>query len=114
MLATVRNEAKEAATRAFVLTVLIQMCRELFNAACQNSDLHFRGSRIGVMALNFADFVGLFSLRQHGVRIAQLPPKSKALFGPLRRHSDFRKLEGWGRCCGDCTDRNEFDVENEG
>ncbi len=33
MLATIRNKAKKATTRALVFTILIQMCRKLFDAA---------------------------------------------------------------------------------
>jgi hypothetical protein len=77
MLAAVGNEAEESAARALVLTILIQMCRKLFDAACQNRDLHFRRAGVRIMTLNLADFVGLFSLRQHRGRIAQSPPFRK-------------------------------------
>ena len=40
--ASVRNEAKEAAARVFVLAILVQMGRKLGDAARKYSDLHLR------------------------------------------------------------------------
>ena len=65
MLAAISHEPQKSAARAFVLTILIQMCRELGDPAGEKRDLHLRRAGIGVMALRFADFVLLLSLRQH-------------------------------------------------
>ena len=65
MLAAISHQAEETTTRAFVLTILIQMCRELGDTAGKERDLHLRRTGVGVMALRFADFVLLLSLRQH-------------------------------------------------
>jgi hypothetical protein len=93
MLAAVGHEAEESAARALVLTILIQMCRKLFDAACQNRDLNLRRTGVRIVTLNFADFVGLFSLCQHRGRIAQSPPIRKGRKQPRRGRSPIPA--GW-------------------
>lgn len=85
VLAAVGDEAEESAAGALVLTVFIQMSRELFNATCQNSDLHLRRTGIGVMAGALVDFVLLLSLRKHKGMIAHSPLFCKRL--RARRYS---------------------------
>ncbi len=83
MLAAISHEPQKSATGAFVLTILIQMCRELFDTAGQERDLHLRRAGISVVALNLADFVLLLSLRQHEDRISQSCLHCKAISASL-------------------------------
>ncbi len=66
MLAAVGNEAEKSAARALVLPILIQMSRKLFDAASQNSNLHFRTPCVRVVAGRLLNFSLLLSLCQHG------------------------------------------------
>ena len=80
MLAAVCHEPQKSATGAFVLTILIQMCRELGDSACQKGHLHFRRAGISVVARCFADLVLLLSLRQHGKQDITIPPFLQGIY----------------------------------
>ena len=65
MLAAICHQAQKSAARVFVLAILIQMSRKLFDTSGQNSNLHLGRSRVGVMAAGFADLVAFLALRKH-------------------------------------------------
>lgn len=70
MLAAIRNETQKAAAGVLVLVVFAQMSGKLLDSSCQNSDLHLRRTRVGVVALRLADLICLLSLRKHVRRIS--------------------------------------------
>ena len=77
MLAAICHEPQKPTTGAFVLTILIQMCRELGDTAGKERNLHLRRAGIGVVARCFADFVLLLSLRQHEQQDIMILPLSQ-------------------------------------
>jgi hypothetical protein len=65
MLASVCHQAQKTAAGVFVLVIFVQMSGQFLDTARQNSHLHLRGPRIGVVALCLRDLICLLSLRKH-------------------------------------------------
>ena len=118
------DEAQKTTAGMLVFAIFIQMSRKFFDAACQNSDLHLRRARIGVVALGFADLVGLLSLRKHAERIAYSWLNCKTsrhrwhLGGQALNQYLSPILLSFGRAgcstCGSCRHFDEFDVKDKG
>ena len=104
MLAAISHEPQKSTTGAFVLTILIQMCRKLLDPAGEKRNLNLRRTGVRVMALDLFDLVILLSLCQHGEMVAYYAisrnrpscPSQKAAFtgvqSPWRRYSDLRGM----------------------
>lgn len=65
MLAAVGHETQKATARVLIFAIFVEMDRKLGDSARQDSNLHLRGARIGVVAARFGDFVQLLALRKH-------------------------------------------------
>ena len=77
VLAAVSNEAEEAAARALVLTIFIQMSGKLFDSTRQNRDLDLRRAGVRIMSRTFLDLIFLLSLRQHPENVSHSAPFCK-------------------------------------
>ena len=66
MRATCCNKTQKASAGVLILAILVEMSGKFFDAACENGDLDLRGPSVVIVSADFADFVRLLALRQHG------------------------------------------------